>query len=164
MYVQLERYLRGLIQAQRLAAGTKIPASREVAAAIGVSRNTVSQAYEELVAEGLLTAHVGQGTFVAPPSARRLTAVAATERTRSREFVWPGLFALRARTLTLPGGFRAPRGAAAIRWDFRGGQVAADELPTRELARAFTDVMQQALPHLAHPHHIYGHPPLRRDS
>jgi len=163
VYQQLESYLRGLIQAERLAPGTKIPASREVAAAMGVSRNTVSQAYEELIAEGLLTAHVGQGTFVAPAPPVDATRLASADRARSRGFVWSGLLALRARTLTLPAGFRPPRTSRPIRFDFRGGQIATDALPARELARAFATVLERPLDDVARQKDVYGWPPLRRE-
>ncbi len=163
VYRQLESYLRGLIAAERLAPGTKIPASREIAAALGVSRNTVSQAYEDLVAEGLLTAHVGQGTFVATRPATGPVALARAEHARSRGFVWSGLFALRARTLDVPPGFRTVRRGRPIRCDFRGGQVATDALPARELARAFADVLAHGIADVARQKDIRGWPPLRRE-
>ncbi len=163
VYQQLENYLRGLIQAERLAPGTKIPASREVATAMGVSRNTVSQAYEELVAEGLLTAHVGQGTFVATRRKPEPSGLTVVERQRSRGFVWSGLFALRARTLGVPDGFRLPRPGQPIRFDFRGGQIATDALPARELARAFANVLERPLDEIARQKDIHGWPPLRRE-
>ena len=62
---QLEHYLRDLIETGRLGAGHKLPATRELANALALSRTTIAQAYDDLVAAGLLTAHVGQGTFVA---------------------------------------------------------------------------------------------------
>ncbi|MDQ3579054.1 MAG: PLP-dependent aminotransferase family protein, partial [Actinomycetota bacterium] len=48
----------------RLQAGQVIPASRELATRLAVSRNTVSVAYDRLTAEGFLTARVGVGTYV----------------------------------------------------------------------------------------------------
>ena len=64
VYRQLAGYLRDLVAAGRLGEGQKLPATRELAAALGLSRNTVNQAYDALAAERLVTAHVGQGTFV----------------------------------------------------------------------------------------------------
>ena len=73
MFRQLEAYLRALVEAGRLAPGTKLPATRELAASLGLSRSTVSQAYDALVVDGSLTAHVGQRTFVAArPTAARV--------------------------------------------------------------------------------------------
>lgn len=61
----LERALRDAIRAGRLSAGEKLPASRVLAAELGLSRGTVSAAYNQLVAEGLLLARHGSGTTVA---------------------------------------------------------------------------------------------------
>ncbi|WP_328890943.1 MocR-like pyridoxine biosynthesis transcription factor PdxR [Streptomyces sp. NBC_00316] len=57
--------LREAMRTGRLAPGTRLPASRSLAADLGVSRNTVVEAYAELVAEGWLTAQQGSGTRVA---------------------------------------------------------------------------------------------------
>ena len=61
----LERALREAVQTGRLAAGTRLPASRTLAADLGIARNTVADAYGQLVAEGWLTAQQGSGTRVA---------------------------------------------------------------------------------------------------
>src|SRR5258706_15656936 len=70
LYTQLETYLRGLIETGRMPAGTKLPATREMALAVGVARVTVVQAYASLLASGLVRSHVGQGTFVAPQATK----------------------------------------------------------------------------------------------
>jgi GntR family transcriptional regulator / MocR family aminotransferase len=76
----LEAALRDAVQAGRLAAGTRLPSSRALAADLGISRNTVSEAYGQLVAEGWLTSRQGSGTRVtdAAPAA---AAAARTSRT-----------------------------------------------------------------------------------
>ena len=56
--------LRDAIDAGTFAPGTRLPASREQARALGVSRNTVLWALERLQAEGYLVARVGDGTYV----------------------------------------------------------------------------------------------------
>ncbi|MBI4551428.1 MAG: PLP-dependent aminotransferase family protein [Candidatus Latescibacteria bacterium] len=66
LYEQIVQHIRHLIETDALPAGAKLPATRELAAGLRVNRNTVNTAYEELLAHGLVTAHVGQGTFVAP--------------------------------------------------------------------------------------------------
>ena len=74
--------LRDAVRSGRLAPGTRLPPSRSLAADLGVARNTVADAYGELVAEGWLSARQGSGTRVArrtgpsapvrtSPSARR---------------------------------------------------------------------------------------------
>ncbi|MFP8962074.1 GntR family transcriptional regulator, partial [Streptomyces nanhaiensis] len=61
----LMRALRDAVRTGRLAPGTRLPSSRSLAADLGVARNTVADAYAELVAEGWLTARQGSGTRVA---------------------------------------------------------------------------------------------------
>lgn len=57
--------LRQAILDGALPASARLPASRDLAAALRVSRNTVTHAYEQLLTEGYLRALTGSGTFVA---------------------------------------------------------------------------------------------------
>ncbi|WBO65232.1 PLP-dependent aminotransferase family protein [Streptomyces camelliae] len=68
--IGLERALRAAVRDGRLAPGTRLPATRRLAADLGVSRGTAKAAYDQLVAEGYLTARQGSGTRVAalPPA------------------------------------------------------------------------------------------------
>ncbi|MFE0703296.1 PLP-dependent aminotransferase family protein [Streptomyces sp. NPDC058872] len=68
--------LREAVRSGRLAAGTRLPSSRSLAADLGMARNTVADAYAELVAEGWLTARQGSGTRVAPRASPRTPAPA----------------------------------------------------------------------------------------
>ncbi|WP_262384606.1 MocR-like pyridoxine biosynthesis transcription factor PdxR [Actinoplanes teichomyceticus] len=61
--------LRAAITAGRLAPGTRLPATRRLAAELGVSRGVVVQAYQRLVDEGLAAARTGSGTVVARDAA-----------------------------------------------------------------------------------------------
>lgn len=65
LYRQLQRTLREAIQNQVLGPDDALPAERELADELGVSRITVRKALDGLVAEGLLTRRPGAGTFVA---------------------------------------------------------------------------------------------------
>ena len=65
LYRQLQRVLREAIQGQVLGPEDALPAERELAEDLGVSRITVRKALDGLVAEGLLTRRQGAGTFVA---------------------------------------------------------------------------------------------------
>lgn len=62
---QLAADVRRLVAAGALRRGVRLPASRALALELGVSRSVVTQAYEQLVAEGWLDASHGSGTFVA---------------------------------------------------------------------------------------------------
>src|SRR5215207_1756842 len=57
--------LREAIRGGRLRTGVRLPASRALAAELGVSRGVVTDAYEQLTAEGWLAARRGAGTTVA---------------------------------------------------------------------------------------------------
>ncbi|PBC61773.1 GntR family transcriptional regulator [Streptomyces sp. Tue6028] len=57
--------LREAVRSGRLAPGTRLPSSRSLAVDLGIARNTVADAYADLVAEGWLTARQGSGTRVA---------------------------------------------------------------------------------------------------
>ncbi|OZI53751.1 PLP-dependent aminotransferase family protein [Bordetella genomosp. 5] len=61
---QLQQRLRQAILSGRLAPGTRLPASRALAESLGISRNTVTIAYDHLAAEGYVLAD-RQGTRVA---------------------------------------------------------------------------------------------------
>ena len=63
--------LRAAILGGRLAAGLRLPSSRSLADQLGVRRNAVVVAYEQLLSEGLAEARVGAGTFVAVRVPRR---------------------------------------------------------------------------------------------
>jgi GntR family transcriptional regulator / MocR family aminotransferase len=65
----LEAALRDAVRSGRLAAGTALPSSRALAADLGLARNTVADAYGQLVAEGWLAARHGSGTWVAEQAA-----------------------------------------------------------------------------------------------
>jgi GntR family transcriptional regulator/MocR family aminotransferase len=56
--------LRDAVRSGRLAPGTMLPPSRTLAGDLGLARNTVAEAYAELVAEGWLASRQGAGTWV----------------------------------------------------------------------------------------------------
>ncbi|WP_282338824.1 PLP-dependent aminotransferase family protein [Pseudomonas sp. PS02288] len=64
---QLYQALRERMLDGRLPGGTRLPASRDLAALLGISRNTVTRAFDQLYAEGYVEGRVGDGTYVAAP-------------------------------------------------------------------------------------------------
>lgn len=60
----LESALREAVRSGRLRPGSRLPSSRDLAADLGVARNSVADAYGQLTAEGWLEARVGAGTWV----------------------------------------------------------------------------------------------------
>jgi DNA-binding transcriptional MocR family regulator len=69
IYRQLIRHIRAQIESGTLPAGTRLPASRDLAQQLNISRISVVNAYAELRAEGFLSAHAGRGTFIAGENA-----------------------------------------------------------------------------------------------
>ncbi|GAB6524650.1 hypothetical protein bcgnr5386_54310 [Bacillus cereus] len=55
-----ERILNGELQS-----GEKLPATRELSSELGVSRNVILEAYDQLFSEGFLVTRQGAGTFIA---------------------------------------------------------------------------------------------------
>lgn len=64
LHGQLRETLRRAIAAGKLPAGTALPSTRSLAERLGISRNTVLTAYEELAAEGLVSGEAGSATRV----------------------------------------------------------------------------------------------------
>lgn len=62
-YQQLIDQTREALASGRLKAGDKLPSSRHLATALGVSRSTVSRAYDQLLAEGILFSKPKRGLF-----------------------------------------------------------------------------------------------------
>ena len=133
LYQQLYHALRRAILSGALAAGTRLPSTRTLARELGVSRNTVLLAYDQLLAEGYTVSHTGSGTYVAstlpdvmhaPPSTPESSRDAATA-------TLPQLSAYGRRLLdsappTAPALAQHPH---PIRYDFRYGVPAVAEFP-----------------------------------
>lgn len=81
---QIAAALREAVRGGRIAPGHRLPATRDLALDLGVSRGVVVEAYEQLVAEGFLISRVGSGTQVAP-------AVARLSRQPAEQAAEPGL-------------------------------------------------------------------------
>ncbi|WP_405947257.1 PLP-dependent aminotransferase family protein [Streptomyces prunicolor] len=115
--------LRAAVRSGRLAPGTRLPPYRSLAADLGVARNTVADAYAELVAEGWLTARQGSGTRVA-------------ERARP----------LRAQPVrhAAKGPVTAPPRARAPRHDLRQGTPDASAFPRAAWLASYRRALQQA--------------------
>ncbi len=71
-YAALAAAVRGLLTDGRLALGVRLPAERELAAALGVSRTTVTAGYRLLRESGHLTSRRGAGSWTAMPGGARV--------------------------------------------------------------------------------------------
>jgi GntR family transcriptional regulator/MocR family aminotransferase len=88
----LETTLRDAVRTGRLAPGVRLPSSRQLARDLGLARNTVAEAYGQLVAEGWLAARQGSGTRIAArPVGTRRDLSSATAPRRPRYDLRPGV-------------------------------------------------------------------------
>ncbi|WP_229253847.1 PLP-dependent aminotransferase family protein [Dyadobacter sp. NIV53] len=65
VYLQIANQLMSLIRKGTLPSGYRLMSTRQLASMLNVHRRTVVLAYDELLAQGWLESHVGNGTFVA---------------------------------------------------------------------------------------------------
>ncbi|WP_027345335.1 MocR-like transcription factor YczR [Hamadaea tsunoensis] len=73
-YLALAASVRGLLTDGRLALGMRLPAERDLAEALGISRTTVSAAYRELRDSGHLSSRRGSGSWTTLPDGMRVGA------------------------------------------------------------------------------------------
>lgn len=110
LHRQLYRGLREAILNGRVLPGSRLPSSRILARDLGVSRTTVVQAFERLVAEGYAEGRVGSGTRVARrsmPTRSSPPARMAPQRVRTRRLeTITGLPSFWPRSSELPRCFR----------------------------------------------------------
>lgn len=65
LYQRIADSIRADVLAGRLRRGERVPSTRTLARELRVNRNTVAQAYDQLIAEGFLAGRHGSGTYVA---------------------------------------------------------------------------------------------------
>jgi DNA-binding transcriptional MocR family regulator len=76
LYRQVVDQVAALIASGVLPVGARLPPVRELAQTLGLTRLTIHTAYTDLQARGLIEAHVGRGSFVAPRTSSRTPASA----------------------------------------------------------------------------------------
>ena len=157
LYRRIYHALKSGIRAGRFGPAARLPSTRALAADLGVSRNTVMLAYEQLLAEGYIasrdrssTCVIGASARTAPPSsvpAEGPTRISAYARRLTKDARMP------------PSGSYASR--PGIRYDFRYGRPAVDEFPReiwrRLLAARARRISRDALGYAS----PAGHAPLR---
>jgi len=153
LYRQIKEALIAAIERGELPPLTRLPATRVLARQLGVNRITVVTAYNELAAEGYISAHVGRGSFVLDRGAAR-----------PREAVMP------LPRFRLPGDWSAHRFnremmRLARRPDiisFAPGMPATDLLPVDGYRLALNTVLRRDGPEVLQYAPSEGYPGLRR--
>jgi GntR family transcriptional regulator / MocR family aminotransferase len=130
VFARIARAVSDDIARGRLVAGQRLPGTRSLADSLGVHRNTVVAAFEELAAQGWVESRAAQGTFVAgvPDSSHR-TRVA---RTRPGSVPRDPGFVLRGDAPAVPASPERP-GVLLL----AGGRPDARLFPSELLARAY---------------------------
>ncbi|MEI5999839.1 PLP-dependent aminotransferase family protein [Paraburkholderia bengalensis] len=118
---QIYRQLRAGIIEGRLAGGTQLPSTRDLATQLGVSRKTTLDVFERLLAEGFLHARTGSGTFVAE-GLQRLPAERPAHARAAQDANAPSKTSARARPLwqSVPD-VLGPQPTLGTPFDFVGG-------------------------------------------
>lgn len=160
-YTQIYRALRDGILSGRMNPGARLPSTRDLCQTLGVSRNTVTAAFEQLVAEGYLESHVGDGTYVSSALPDELLHV-HTQRSPTRHVVnVPSLhLSTRYRTLvTTPMGGSTDEHAPRA---FRTGIPALDAFPYHLWSRLVARRWRNPAPDLLTYGDAAGYWPLRQ--
>ena len=149
LFRQLHGALRAAILTRRLPFATRLPATRDLATRLEISRASVVAAYEQLLAEGFIAGRIGSGSYVAvdvPALAARIGAV-------------PSELRLSTRGQRLAKTARAPMRAAPAGQAFETGMVQLD-------ARLRAAWRKCVLRHVAalDPQHLHYGDPLGHDE
>jgi GntR family transcriptional regulator / MocR family aminotransferase len=147
LYRQIYDGIRAAILSGALEPGLRLPSTRDFAGRLGLSRNTVKSAFEQLIGEGFLIADVGSGTRVTrklPAGLRRAAGQQAAAKPRAKK--QPA--AKQPATQSTPPRSRAPvqvtrfanmqigpTGDPAEQHAFRAGMPALDLFPFEQWGR-----------------------------
>lgn len=150
VFSQIAKAISDDIRRQRLKAGSPLPSSRKLAQDLGVHRNTVIAAYNELAAEGWIETRPAQGTFVSRELPERYPTPPKVGVSRaSPHYALPPLAHAHRRS--------PPRGVLNL----SGGMPDPRLLPTELLGRAMRRMLKLHGPKLMNYGDAQGYLPLR---
>ncbi len=159
--------LRAAILDGTLPAATRLPASRDLARELALSRNTVVFAYDQLLAEGYVRSRVGSGTYVADVFPESYTTVPAPASMPARVAVTPVDAA--PQTIATPPlsaraqGLMGRLSAATVQWGaFMPGVPDVTAFPHRRFAQLLARQARTGSPALRSYASSGGHPALQR--
>ena len=136
-YILIAEHIASDIQNGRWSIGTSLPSSRALAKYLGVHRNTILSAYDELRAQGLIQTKAGKGTFVAKNLSVHLNQQIKDD-TVVPHYKWPKLEPFKA---TSPPKLKTNKlNLASSRPDLK-------LIPIKSLTRAFSRVTLRGLGH-----------------
>ncbi|HVA89803.1 MAG TPA: PLP-dependent aminotransferase family protein, partial [Chloroflexota bacterium] len=164
LHRQLYARVRLAILEGRLAAGSRLPSTRALSASLRLSRNTVATAYDQLLAEGYITARTGSGTYVCDTPPEELLHIGdrvAGGPVATPSPIVPPLSRWAHRALAGRVHESPYRSGSPLPYDFRDGRPAVDHFPTDLWRRLITRRLRS--PDLAQFGYgpSTGYPPLR---
>jgi GntR family transcriptional regulator / MocR family aminotransferase len=139
LFLQIARAIAEHIRRGRLRPGEPLPGTRSLAGTLGVHRNTVIAAFQELTAEGWITTSPARGTFVSsdlPDPVPQPGAAAAARALRAPSVPYP----LRAGPTAWSG---SSAQLPASGYPLIGGKPDVSLVPTMALARAYRRTLQR---------------------
>ncbi len=140
--------IRGRISAMNLAPGARLPSIRRLAETMAVSKSTVVEAYDRLVAEGIIQSRRGAGFFVAERARQPFTLARATpHHDRQIDPFWVMRQSLETSRDTLKPGC---------------GWLPDEWLPLESIRRAIRQIAREEDSNLANYGEPLGHGPLRQ--
>ncbi len=158
LYSQIVAQVREMIRSGTLKVGDRLPANRELAETLGVNRTTVSTAYAELAADGLISSQVGRGTFVsAVPETRAQGRV--PNPLQRLPMPWDALLADQSRDPWLSGMLNYRQSQAAISLAYSLPQ--AELFPLEDFRRSVDRVFRKEGRALLQLGTTSGYPPLQ---
>jgi GntR family transcriptional regulator/MocR family aminotransferase len=160
LHRQLYEQLREAILSRRLGPAVRFPSTRMLAAELGVSRNTVLNAYEQLLAEGYLEGRIGSGTYVARQLPDDLLCARAQAKETPRQYA-AARRASRRGELVAQSVERPPYSGKPPR-PFRSGRPDAREFPHELWAGLVARHWRHLTPALSGYGFSAGYEPLRR--
>ena len=149
---QISVRIRELIEQGLLTPMDRLPASRELSAQLGVSRNTVAAAYQELIAQGYLVTRPVRGTYVAGEPPDLHIAEAELEAARAHRLERFGVLPLPYASRDQTGLFHAAN--PSLRVDFAFGRNDPAIFPEKTWRR----LTAESLAGVAERMTEYGHP------
>ncbi|HWE74445.1 MAG TPA: PLP-dependent aminotransferase family protein [Stellaceae bacterium] len=139
VYLQIVHAVIEEIRRGRLAPGSALPGTREIAESLEVNRKTIVQAYDELAAQGWVSTDRTRGTFVSPELPEISDAGEGGARAASRHMPEKPDFRLAGATPRLP--LMLPN---ADTLTFDDGAPDTREVPVVALARAYRSALTRA--------------------
>ncbi len=159
LFRQLDNQIRQAILSGRLPLGTRLPSSRVLARDVGVSRLTVVNAFQQLIAEGFLEARRGAGSFVASGLPESLPLI-PTDPGDGTQTVGRHGPRLSRRGKSLAAGADSPTPGTS---PFAPNQPAYDEFPFSKWSRLWSRCWRQPAMDMLNYGDPLGYQPLRRE-